>query len=38
MGAGLVALDLDPGTHEYDLKFDAPPFYEGARKHLKVRL
>jgi 2-polyprenyl-3-methyl-5-hydroxy-6-metoxy-1,4-benzoquinol methylase len=38
IGAGLEPLDLDPGTHEYDLKYDVPPFSEGLRKHLKLRL
>jgi len=37
-GAALVDLDLDPGTHEYDLKFDVPPYYQSARRHLKLRL
>jgi len=37
-GAGLAPLDLEPGLHEYDLKFDARPFYEGGRKHLKLSL
>jgi hypothetical protein len=38
IGAGLAPMDLFPGTHQYDLKFDIPPFYEGDRKHLKLRI
>jgi len=38
VGAGLMPLDLDPGTHEFDLKYDVPPFYHSARRHLKLRL
>jgi 2-polyprenyl-3-methyl-5-hydroxy-6-metoxy-1,4-benzoquinol methylase len=38
VGAGLVTLDLDPGTHEFDLKYDVPPFYHSTRRHLKLRL
>lgn len=37
-GAGLAPLDLEPGVHEYELKFDVRPFYEGGRKHLKLSL
>jgi 2-polyprenyl-3-methyl-5-hydroxy-6-metoxy-1,4-benzoquinol methylase len=36
--SGLVRLDLDPGTHEYDLKYDVEPFHHGQRRHLKLRL
>lgn len=38
VGAGLVTLDLDPGTHEHDLKFDTPPYYQSGRHHLKLLL
>lgn len=37
-GAGLAPLDLEPGTHPYDLKYDTFPFHEGAKKHLKLEL
>ena len=36
--AGLVTLDLDPGTHEYDLKYDYEPYHRSDRKHLKLRI
>jgi hypothetical protein len=38
LDAGLVTLDLDPGTHEYDIKADYMPYHENGRQHLKLRL
>ncbi|HSV18774.1 MAG TPA: hypothetical protein VLR71_10215 [Casimicrobiaceae bacterium] len=36
--ASHAPVHLEPGLHEYDLKVDARPFYEGGRKHLKLSL
>ena len=38
IGAGLTTLDLDPGTHEYDIKYDYEPYHRNGRRHLKLRL
>jgi hypothetical protein len=38
IGAGLVALDLFGGTHEFDIKYDYVPYHGNGRKHVKLRI
>lgn len=36
MRCGMAWPDFDPGSHEYDLHYDEPPFFSAGRPHLKL--
>jgi 2-polyprenyl-3-methyl-5-hydroxy-6-metoxy-1,4-benzoquinol methylase len=37
-GFAMEPMDLRAGFHEYDIKFDTPPYYESGLQHVKLQL